>query len=296
MQAHEQTQFLRAVGLFVSEQVRLANEPLLEKIRHLENMIAAMASAGRDQRQEFEARIAAIPAGKNGAQGKDGAPGKHGSDGLNVDLASVHAVIEDAVDNAVAKLPVPPAPVGVVGGYIDRHGNLCHTLSDGSIKTLGLVVGRDGKDIDPYLAEAKLKELFDKWPKPQDGIDGKDGKDGRDGFGFEHFDMQFEDGKFYLLFQRGDELRKFLLPHISYHGVWKQGEYQVGNCVTYDGSQFIARRSTTTEPMTKDNDWQLCVKRGRDGKQGERGLPGKDGKDGRPGRDLTQLGPDGSKW
>src|SRR5215813_4432209 len=366
MQAHEQTQFLQAVGSYVREQIQISAAPLLGKIAELErqiiecrarneNMLNSMASAGRDLRIDLEEKIANIPAGKDGKDGRDGLTGKDGADGrdgsagidgkngkdcdfealivamteevhricdlipvpqngkdgkdgrdgidgkdgadgrdgLSVDADELNQYIDSSVAAGIARLPVPAVPASIIGGHIDRDGNLWHSFSNGTLQKMGLVVGRDGKDIDPYLAEAKLREMFDKWPKPRDGIDGKDG---RDGFGFDQFDIECVDDRLYLVFRRDDEVRKFLLPHIHYRGVWKEGEYLVGDCVTYDGSQFIARQSTETEPMTKDNDWQLCVKRGRDGKQGERGLPGKDGKDGRPGRDLTQMGHDGSKW
>jgi hypothetical protein len=411
MQAHEQMQFLQAVGTFVRQEIQkaviAATEPLLYKIGQLEIFIQENTNGLAAQREDFNNKIAAIPAGKDGRDGidgkdgtagkdaeipwdylneqlsagadmllkqvnekidlikpkdgkdgkdgvdgqpgidgkngtnvdmemvtdwiqnsvaqyvtdtlvewpkpkdgqdgrdgidgKDGKDGAPGLDGLSVDADSVNTFIKVCVDDAVARIPVPAVPVSVVGGFIDRHGNLCHTLSDGAIKTLGLVVGRDGRDVDAEAVQRKLRELFDAFPKPKDGVNGKDGRDGidgKDGLGFENFTVEPINGEFYWTFTRGDEVKHYWVPHIRYMGIWKAGQYRVGQQVTYEGSQWIALADTDTQPGTKDCHWQLCAKRGRDGKDGKDGKPGPEGKPGKPGRDgrdLTQLAFDGSK-
>lgn len=71
----------------------------------------------------------------------------------------------------------------------------------------------------------------------------------------------------------------------AYRGVWKEGEYELGDFVTMAGSLWhcdVAK--TQTKPGTSE-DWTLAVKRGRDGKDG------KDGADGEPG----PRGPKGDK-
>jgi hypothetical protein len=52
---------------------------------------------------------------------------------------------------------------------------------------------------------------------------------------------------------------------LEYCGVWRSGAYQKNQCVTFDGSLWIALCNTPHKPGT-DKSWQLCVKRGRDGK------------------------------
>jgi hypothetical protein len=53
---------------------------------------------------------------------------------------------------------------------------------------------------------------------------------------------------------------------LSYSGTFQQGvTYQTNEAVTHDGSVWIARTSTSARPGT-NSDWQLAVKRGRDGK------------------------------
>jgi hypothetical protein len=48
-----------------------------------------------------------------------------------------------------------------------------------------------------------------------------------------------------------------------YYGVWQAGIYERGSLVTHGGSLWIALASTEGRPGETD-DWQLCVKRGRD--------------------------------
>jgi len=55
-------------------------------------------------------------------------------------------------------------------------------------------------------------------------------------------------------------------PLIQYRGIWESGvEYQRGNLVTHNGSMFFCWHDTRAKPGESE-DFQLCVKRGRDGK------------------------------
>jgi hypothetical protein len=297
MQAHEQAQFLQAVGVYVADQVQRHTAPLLQKIADLETKLAVIGATTQKYHDESMAdiatRIAAIPAGKDGKDGRDGVDGqdgKPGADGVSVSLDDVRAVAENLVLDAVSNLPVPAAVVSVVGGFVDRDGNLCLTFSNGSIQTLGIVVGRDGKDVDAESIRTTLERLFAEYPKPRDG------KDGRDGFGFDDIRMDYIDNEFWLVFQKGEEIKRFLCPVVSYQGIWRDGDYRIGHQVTFNGCQWIAIRQTKDRPGTKESGWQLCVKAGRDGKDGKDGERGPPGPKGENGRDLTQLGPDGSKW
>lgn len=48
-------------------------------------------------------------------------------------------------------------------------------------------------------------------------------------------------------------------------GVWKEGPYPRGSCVTFGGSYWLAKQDTTSKPGT-DSTWRLVAKRGADGK------------------------------
>lgn len=164
--------------------------------------------------------------GEKGEPGERGLPGEPGRDG-----------------------------VGVRDGFLQREGVLILSLSDGTTRDLGVVVGADGKDGEPG----------------KDGKDGEPGKDGRDGFALEHFDIEAgEDGRTCTLkFEQGDVRHTYdlVFPAIIYRDIFKEGEeYQAGDAVTWGGSLFIAQRATSAKPESADSGWRLAVKKGRDGK------------------------------
>lgn len=146
--------------------------------------------------------------------------------------------------------------VGVRDGFLQREGVLILSLSDGTTRDLGVVVGKDGVD-------------------GRDGIDGKDGdkgepgKDGRDGFDLESFDcVPTDERTIEMRFQQKDVLHTYELelPVLIDRGVYKAGEkYKRGDCVTWGGSLWIAQKETEAKPETDDS-WRLAVKKGRDGK------------------------------
>lgn len=181
-------------------------------------------------KEEAECILAGWERPKDGAPGErgaDGAPGINGKDGADI--------------------------IDVV---IDREGNAVFTLSDGRMKNVGLVVGKDG---EPGRDGAN-------------GSDGAPGKDGADGFGFD--DLEFEhDGErgFKLKFIKGDAVKEFpfSVPMVLDRGVFKEGnEYAKGDGVTWGRHYWIAKDATKDEPKP-GSAWRLAVKSGRDGKDGQ---------------------------
>lgn len=60
---------------------------------------------------------------------------------------------------------------------------------------------------------------------------------------------------------------KFSMPAMVYRGVYREGtDYQHGDVATFGGSLWHCDRDTHTKPGTKDSDWSLAAKKGRDGK------------------------------
>ena len=60
-------------------------------------------------------------------------------------------------------------------------------------------------------------------------------------------------------------------PELKYCGVWVAGKtYQENMLVTHSGSLWIAKKTTASYPggNAEPGAWQLCTKRGRDGKDG----------------------------
>lgn len=187
---------------------------------------------GRDADPVSEAQIAAAveryltanppPAGKDGADGADGKDGEKGADGA------------DGRDGADG--------VGLAGAMIDRDGALNVTLTNGEVRSLGPVVGRDGIN----------------------------GERGEAGFSLTDFDTDWrpEDKTLVLRWDTGENSysHELFVPYVRDVGVWSEGRsYFKGDGVTWAGSFWIAQDDTSDKPDIGKG-WRLAVKRGRDGK------------------------------
>lgn len=193
----------------IADEVAKATGPLLARIADLE---ARKPEAG--------------PPGEKGEPGERGEKGEAGTDGSN------------GRDGA-----------GILDGFVSRDGHLIATLSDGTTRDFGEIVGKDGRD-------------------------GEAGKDGRDGFGFEDMDVAVldDDRTIELSFRRGEDVKAFTLkwPTMIYRGVFKDGEqYEAGDCVTWAGSLWHCQSETKEKPGTES--WTLAAKKGRDGKDAKVG-------------------------
>lgn len=200
----------------------------------LADLIAGIVADEVEKATEpLKAKIAELESRKpeQGPPGEKGEPGERGESGADG---------SNGRDGA-----------GIVDGFINRDGHLIATLSDGSTKDFGEIIGRDGRDGEP-------------------------GKDGRDGFGFDELDacVLDDDRTIELSFRRGDEEKAFTFkwPTPIDRGVYKAGEtYQAGDCVTWGGSLWIAQKETGEKPDSPESGFRLAVKRGRDGKDAKVG-------------------------
>jgi integrin beta 3 len=201
--------------------------------------------------------------GKDGRDGIDGANGKDGMDGLR------------GIDGQNG-----------TDGLCGAKGEPGEPGKDGES-------GRDGRDGLPGVqGPAGLDG--------KDGVNGKDGANGLDGFGFDDLVCSYDGARtITIAFVQAERTKEFSfrLPFPLDKGVYRPGTaYECGDNVTFGGSSWNALTDQPEGEPGLSKDWRLVAKRGREGRPGERGAPGKDGQDGRPGKDLTQLGPDGSKW
>lgn len=183
--------------------------------------------------QLFNAGEVSGPKGEKGEPGQDGKPGEPGQDG------------KPGADGA-----------GIADALIDRDGKLTLTFSDGRTKSLGEIVGKDGQDGKPGA----------------DGADGAPGKDGVDGLGFEDLGFEMVDERHFKVFaRRGDKTVELIhrVPTILYRGVFREGDaYEPGDAVTHGGCLWIAKADAPGRP-TEGSEWQLAVKKGRDGRDFE---------------------------
>lgn len=197
-------------------------------------------------------------------------------DGRSVTEDDIRPIVERAVDEVISTIPAPKDGVGVTGALINRSGELVLTLSDGSMRELGQVVG---KDVDMSAVERLVLDEVAKIPHP---------KDGRDGVGFDDIEVvQQDERNIVIRFVRGDVVKEFpfAIPAVLDRGVWREGAYTKGDGVTWAGSYWIAQEDTTDKPEISQA-WRLSAKRGRDGKDGK---PGERGAPGRAGKDYGQL-------
>lgn len=152
------------------------------------------------------------------------------------------------------------AGIGVAGALIDRSGVLVLTLSDGTTRDLGVVVGKDGKDADMPALEKRIDEQVAAIPVP---------KDGKDGFSLKDFDIERGEDSRTLIFKFGaDDIGyeyEVSFPFPIYCGVFKEGDrYVPGDLVTFGGCLWHCDKETTDKPGV--GAWTIAVKKGRDGK------------------------------
>lgn len=185
----------------------------------LDDAVKAMQSSAQAVLQDV---IKAIPAPKDGADGKDGSDGKDGDRG------------EKGADG-----------LGLAGAMIDRDGALQITLTNGQVKSLGVVVGKDGKN-------------------------------GIDGVSFDSFELEYlpESHEMSVKASAGGRTKELRYPAggIRPAGYWREGtKAQAGEAWVHDGSLWIAVKDCQSKPATNDDGWIIAARKGRDGERGQKG-------------------------
>lgn len=213
------------------------------------------------------------------------------ADGTSVTAEDVAPLIATEVQKAVSALPSPKDGVGVAGAILDRGGALILTLTDGSTRDLGTVVGEEGQPgapgapaSDETIAEAVAAYLVANPPAP--------GERGERGFSLDDFDTELSaDGLSLLLkFARGDTVETHEIP-LPQGPAGKDGrgftvrstydeaaQYDAGDIVALNGGTFVAL-ADDPGPCPGPG-WQMWARQGKTGKPGDPGQPGKEGKPG----------------
>lgn len=272
---------------------------------------------------EVEKAVGALPVPKDGRDGKDAEPVDREAiaaevlaqvrvpeDGKSVSVADVEPMLAQLVEKAVGALPKAKDGESVPVEQVQRM------IDEAVAKAVAAIPvpkdgehGRDALDIEilPAINEARRyargtyashngglwramrsTEGMDGWECIVDGDAGDEVELGAD---LRTFTLR-------KIKSSGRVIEKsFTVPVVIHRGVFQPDQqYEAGDAATWDGSTWIALRSTQEKPGTNPEAWRLSTKRGRDGRDGNRGEPGKRGAEGRAGRDLTQMAPDGSKW
>lgn len=267
--------FGREIVASVKSYLERTLEPILGRLEALERDPAKMAVLVEET---VDRVLGGWERPQNGIDGKGGADGRDGKDadpdlvaslvrstteailagwerpqdGKSVTVEELQPLITEATQQAFAAIPVPKDGrdgVGLAGAFQDKNGDLILTLADGRTVNIGRIDGRDGEK-------------------------GQDGRDGADGFGFEDMTEELDaDGRTIVRrYVRGDLVKEFrhTFAVVLDRGVWKDGTYQKGDAVTWDGQIYIAQAETAMRPLSLEagGDWRLAVKSGRRGKDG----------------------------
>lgn len=179
-------------------------------------VIRAALAPLQAQVKALEEKLAALPAAEKGEPGKPGENGAKGDSGI-----------------------------GLAGAMIDRDGALQITLTNGEVKNLGRVEGKDGTN-------------------------GTDGNPGKDGLSLESFDLEYIPESHEVCVKatcagRAKEIR-FPAGGIQHGGYWRADtKAQAGQTWTHGGQTYIAKRATAAEPASSSPDWEVFARRGKDG-------------------------------
>lgn len=255
-----------APGLNGKDAEPVTKDQIIEAVRSTDAVAVAVQqyiesnppAPGKDGRDGVDGKDGAP--GRDGADGKDGAPGLDGKDGAPGLNGKDGADGRDGEKGdpgergdigPIGEKGVPGKDgVGAAGALIDKAGNLILTLTDGTTRELGIVIGKDGVD----------------------GAAGKDGKDGADGIGFDDVQQEIEDeGRFIVQrwLKDGVVVREIRLQTKSaiWRGVYAPTKtYLPGDLATWKGSVWHCNKEVTGKIGSEF--WSLAVKKGRDAPEG----------------------------
>lgn len=269
MKRDAQTSILQAAARYVRRQI----DPVLTRLAGIEEKaIGAHAAC-----EQMKMALASLPVPKDGRDGKDAQPvdvdavadlvvAKMLDSGRVKTLAALEAAeavaehfrahpVRDGKDGAQGPAGEPGRPgergekgadgIGMASALIDREGRLVVTMTDGSTKELGPVVGRDGERGADGLSMANVVREYDA--------------------------AAHEVVERWTVGGAAKELR-YPAGGLRPGGFWNAGEKTLaGQVKTHDGHAWVALRDTAEEPTIKAVDWVLFVRKGRDGRDGRNG-------------------------
>lgn len=211
--------------LIAADREKHAVEPLTDD--HILRTVEALIPKPVDVEAVAKAAAALVPIPKDG---KDGDPGE------TFTLEQVQALVA----KAVASVKMPTAE------------DVAASLDATHLAKWALDFERRAQDL--------MQRTIDRIPVP---------KDGADGLGFDDMDVEFDgDRTVTLSFVKGErrKSKSFKLPTMIYRDVYDEAKtYERGDVVTWGGSSWVSLKETPQGKPGQSHDWQLMVKKGRDG-------------------------------
>lgn len=210
-------------GQAMGEAIRKAVEPLQAEIAALKNQLTQKPDFTQAIADEVKSQVSQLPSPE---------PAK------SLTAADIEPMVRAEVEKAVAAIPPAKDGAGAAGAMIDRDGNLILTMTNGEVKNLGPVVGKNGADLSEVTFEYDGERTLT--------IKGK-----------------------------GGEITK-RLPIPMDKGYYRDGmgPCEKGDIVTHDGTAWIALKDTNTRPgPDAKEDWRLFARKGRDGETVVRKVP-----------------------
>jgi len=253
---------------------------------------------------DLEQKLSAIPAGTKGDKGDPGesitgAPGKDGIDGKDADAEAIIKQLREDLAIAVAALSKPiDGKDGAPGrdGQDGKDGQSVHpdTVAMMVAERVGQAVaalpaakdgapGRDAAALDilPGIDEGKSYPRGT-WASHNGGLirATRSTDPVKDGLLAAGWDVMVE-GVSALVISQGEDSRElsvaamltsgvkmvsdFRVPAMIYREIWREGEYNEGDVVTWGGSAWHCQQKTTDKPGISSA-WKLMVKHGAPGK------------------------------
>ncbi len=205
-----------------------------------------------------------IPEVKHGIDGKDGRDGINGKDGTSVSLEDIQKLVDTEVNKRMALIPK------AIDGINGKDGK------DG-------LPGRDAAHIEilPGIDEAK-SYMRGTFAKHNGGLF----RSYEQTFGMKGWECIVDGIAELSVEQEGERIfkakatlssgqvteKQMYIPAQIYKGVWVAGGYDVGDGVTWGGSQWQCIEPTQDKPgEAGSKGWKLSVKCGRNGKDGING-------------------------
>lgn len=209
-------------------------------------------------KQMVEDAVASLPPPTDGKDGLDGKDGEDGKDGQSVPIEEVERMVQEAVAKAMQSIQLPKDGKDGEPGRDAVDIEILPDIDESKSYARGTYATHKGGLWRSYERTVGLKG----WECIVEGVaDLRIEQDGDRGF------------KAVAELSSGAAQAKTLsIPAMVYRGIFKAGDFQPGDTVTWGGSLWHCDEPTSDKPGEPGSKgWTLAAKRGRDGKDGNNG-------------------------